>query len=246
MAPTGRRPVVLWLRRDLRLTDHPALAAAARQGPVIALFVLDDALLQSAGRPRLAYLFHTLRSLDGQLRAHGTALTVRRGRPEREVPSVVDESGAVAVHITADFAPYGAARDERVAAKLGEVPLLATGSAYAVAPTLIRNRDGDLYQVFSAFYRSWLAHGWQLPARSDPRSIEWRTIGGVPIPDDPPITATLPAAGEPAAHDAWEVFRGDPLATYGDRRDQPALDGTSRMSPKGRGLTPAFVVVGSV
>ena len=57
---TDRRPVVLWFRRDLRLEDHPALVAAARQGPVVALFVLDDALLLTAGRPRLAYFLRTL------------------------------------------------------------------------------------------------------------------------------------------------------------------------------------------
>jgi deoxyribodipyrimidine photo-lyase len=33
---------VLWFRRDLRLGDHPALLAAAADGPVVALFVLDD------------------------------------------------------------------------------------------------------------------------------------------------------------------------------------------------------------
>ena len=230
-AATGRRPVVLWFRRDLRLDDHPALIAAARQGPVTALFVLDDALLVTAGRPRVAYLFRSLRALDDQLRAHGTALTVRRGRPERVVPAVVDETDAATVHITADFAPYGVARDQRVAAALGGVPLVATGSPYAVAPDRIRKPSGDAYQVFAAYFRSWLAHGWDAPADADPRGVEWRAIGGVPIPDDPPITATLPDAGEPAARRAWAGFLGDGLATYGDGRDHPALDGTSRMSP---------------
>ena len=69
VSPTGR-PTVLWFRRDLRLDDHPALVAAARQGPVIPLFVLDDVLLRTAGRPRLAYLLRTLRALDAQLREH--------------------------------------------------------------------------------------------------------------------------------------------------------------------------------
>lgn len=53
-------PTVLWFRRDLRVGDHPALVAAARQGPVIPLFVLDDVLLGTAGRPRLADLFRNL------------------------------------------------------------------------------------------------------------------------------------------------------------------------------------------
>jgi deoxyribodipyrimidine photo-lyase len=238
VATTDRRPVVLWFRRDLRLGDHPALVAAARQGPVVALFVLDDALLRTAGRPRLAYLLRTLRALEHQLGTHGATLTLRRGRPEQVVPSVVAEAGAAAVHITADFAPYGTVRDQRVAAALGAVPLLATGSPYAVAPTRIRRANGDAYQVFTAFYRSWLANGWDAPTRSDPSAVEWRTIGGEPIPDDPPISATLPDAGESAARRAWARFRRDDVTTYAGRRDHPALDGTSRMSP--------FLKVGAV
>ena len=173
---------------------------------------------------------HTARA-GRQLGTHGAALTLRRGRPEEVVPSVVAETGAAAVHISADFAPYGAQRDERVAAALGEVPLVATGSPYAVAPDQIRKPNGDPYQVFAPFYRSWVASGWDAPARFDRSAVEWLTIAGEAIPDDPSISATLPDAGEIAAHRAWARFRDDGLADYGDRRDHPALDGTSRMSP---------------
>jgi deoxyribodipyrimidine photo-lyase len=223
--------VVLWFRRDLRLADHPALVAAARQGPVVPLFVLDDALLRTAGRPRLAYLLRTVRALDTQLAAIGSALTVRRGRPEAVIPSLVAETGAAAVYISADFAPYGARRDRRVGDALGAVPLVATGSPYAVAPDRIRKPNGEAYQVFAPFYRSWLANGWDAPTRFDLRTVAWHAIDGVPIPDDPPTTATLPNAGEAAAHAAWMQFGRECLADYGHRRNQPALDGTSRLSP---------------
>ena len=136
---------MLWFRRDLRLSDHPALAQAARQGPITALFVLDDVLLRTAGQPRLAYFLQTLRALDGQLRALGGALTVRAGRPEHVVPAVAEEAQARAVHITADFAPYGSARDRRVAKALGAVPLVATGSPYAAAPGEVLKPDGRPY-----------------------------------------------------------------------------------------------------
>src|ERR1700760_3421126 len=112
---------VLWFRRDLRLGDNPALLAAADEGPVVALFVLDDA-------PRVAFMYRTLRALDAQLREHGGGLVVRRGKPENVVPAVAREAGASSVHVSADFGPYGRARDERVEAALGDVPLVRTGS----------------------------------------------------------------------------------------------------------------------
>lgn len=105
---------ILWFRRDLRLHDQPALAAAAADGPVLALFVLDDALRRPSGSPRLALLYRTLRALDADLREHGGRLIVRHGKPERVVPDVAREVDAAAVHVSADYAPYGQARDERV------------------------------------------------------------------------------------------------------------------------------------
>ena len=40
MAPA---PAIVWFRQDLRLADQPALAAALDDGPVLPVFVLDDA-----------------------------------------------------------------------------------------------------------------------------------------------------------------------------------------------------------
>src|ERR1700743_334560 len=125
---------VLWFRRDLRLGDNPALLAAADEGPVVPLFVLDDELRKPSGAPRVAVMYRTLRALDAQLGEHGGALVVRRGKPENVVPAVAREAGASSVHISADFGPYGRARDERGEGAPGDVPLVRTGSPYAIAP----------------------------------------------------------------------------------------------------------------
>ncbi len=151
---------VLWLRRDLRLHDHPALLEAARLGPVTALFVLDDVALREAGPLRLAWLYRTLQALDADLRRHGGALTLRKGRPDDVVPAFAREVGASKVHVSADFTPYGAARDERVRARLaasagGGVEMVSTGSPYAVTPGRLTTTDGRPYQVFTPFYRAW-------------------------------------------------------------------------------------------
>ena len=108
-------PSILWFRRDLRLSDHPALLAAAQDGPVLPVFVLDEALLAPSGPARRAFLIRSLRALDRDLRRHGPGLVVRGGRPEEVLRALVAEVGAAAVHVSADFGPYGAARDERVA-----------------------------------------------------------------------------------------------------------------------------------
>jgi deoxyribodipyrimidine photo-lyase len=224
---------VLWLRRDLRLGDHPALHEAAGAGPVLALFVLDPALLEPAGAPRVAFLYRSLRAVDESLRAHGGRLLVRGGDPVQAVPRVVRESGASSVHVSADFGPYGARRDDAVAAALGDVPLVRTGSPYAVAPGRLVKADGEAYQVYTPFYRAWRAHGWRAPAATITGRVGWHTeLSGVDVPAEPklPPGLSLPDAGEDAALAAWTAYRADALESYADVRDRPDLDRTSRMS----------------
>jgi deoxyribodipyrimidine photo-lyase len=225
---------VLWLRRDLRVADHPALLAAAADGPVTALFVLDDALLRVAGPARVAFLYRSLRALAADLQSRGGQLVLRGGRPEEVVLALAQEVGARSVHLSADFGPYGAARDVRVAKALGDIALVRTGSPYAVAPGRVTKGDGTPYRVYSAFYRAWIEHGWRPPAPSAVDvDIEWTNgIHSAAVPPDPPLPAglRLPTAGEQPARAAWRAFRDERLPMYADERDRPDLDSTSRLS----------------
>jgi deoxyribodipyrimidine photo-lyase len=223
----------MWFRRDLRLADNPALLAAADRGPVLPVFVLDPALIRPSGRPRMAFLYRTLRVLDGQLRERGGALTVRAGNPVDEIARLCVELGAGTVHVAADFGPYGAARDNAVERRLDEreIPLVRSGSPYAVAPGRLRNGSGNPYQVFTPFYRAWRQHGWRGPAPAPNADTRWLTKDGDPIPDHPAGTdMSLPDAGEPAAWVAWELFCRDRLARYPQDRNHPATGGTSHLS----------------
>jgi deoxyribodipyrimidine photo-lyase len=224
---------VLWLRRDLRLHDHPALHEAARSAPVLVLFVLDDALLRPAGAPRIAFLLRTLRALATDLDEAGGQLVVRSGAPSEIVAQVVAECGATSVHVSADFGPYGRARDLEVEVALGDVPLVRTGSAYAISPGRVLKGDATPFKVFTPFYRAWVAHGWRAPAETVIARGVWHSrMDSATVPDDPPLPAALvlPAAGEAAALNAWQTYRAGDLSDYATLRDRPDLDRTSHMS----------------
>jgi deoxyribodipyrimidine photo-lyase len=220
---------VLWLRRDLRLSDAPALGAAAEQGEVLPLFVLDDVLLRPAGAPRRAFLLRCLRELSDRT---GGALRVVAGRPEVVVPAVVRQAGAAGVHICADAGPYGRRRDAAVAEALGDVPLSAVGSPYAVTPGTLRKADGLPYRVYTPFFRAWQERGVRAPARAA-SPVRW-TDGGVagqPVPDDPDLgEVRLPEAGEAAALERWREFVARDLDEYDVLRNRPGDDRTSGMS----------------
>ncbi len=218
---------VLWFRRDLRLQDHPALLAAVDGADrVVPVFVLDDALRGPAGAPRLAFLYRCLRELEAQV-----PLRVVSGDPVTVLTRIVRETGARSVHISSDHAPYGRDRDARVAAAL-TVPLVATGSPYAVTPGQLVKDDGSAYQVYTPYGRAWANRGVHAPA-TIPDSVTWSEggLGTDGIPQDPDLDGIdLPPAGEQAALQRWKQFLASGVAGYHDSRNTPGVDGTSRMS----------------
>ena len=224
---------IVWFRRDLRLADLPTLLSAANSDAALALYVLDDALIGAAGAPRRTFLYRCLRKLDAALDGR---LLVTRGDPVRVVPEVASTLEATTVHVSADFGPYGARRDERTADALGMTELVATGSPYAVSPGSITKPDGTPYRVFTPFERAWRSHGWRAPARTSATTVKWIDPPSlrcrVSIPDDDDIgNMALSPAGEHAARARWRHFRDDCLVDYARQRDRPDRDATSRLSP---------------
>ncbi len=230
---------VLWLRRDLRRRDHPALLAAreaAGDGDLVVAFVVDPQLWDGGGRVRRAWLAANLKALGDDLDG---ALTLLHGDPRDRVPELARRVRASTVHVTRETTPAGARRDEAVRRRLeqADVTWVETGTPYAVGPGLVVNGSGDPYKVFTPFSRAWRRHGWPDPAPT-PRSLPIRHARNDPEASaalDAALTASdlpdLPPAGEEAARRRWRRFRDEHLAGYADRRDRPALDATSRMSP---------------
>ncbi|TXL62390.1 cryptochrome/photolyase family protein [Aeromicrobium terrae] len=227
----GRVPTsVMWFRRDLRLADHPALRAAVDAGPdgVVPLFVLDPHLFDAAGTPRQAYLAGSLADLSERV----GGMHVTHGDPVDEVVRVARQAEASTVHVSGDRGPYGSARDERVTRRLAEhdIELVRTGSPYAVAPGRVTKDDGSGFKVFSPFYRAWLEHGWRDPAPAV-RDVPWFSPGGRThrLPEVS-SDADLPTPGEASARARWRDFLDEDVADYGEERDRPDHDRTSRMS----------------
>ena len=236
-------PVIFWFRRDLRLTDNPALTAAVATGrPVLPLFIVDDSILAPAGPTRAAYLQATLASLAETLQGK---LVVRSGRPRDVLADIAKEVGARSVFATGDCANYGARRDRETASDLEQQGLVLNfvGSPYAVAPGTITSKTGEPFKVFSAFRRVWDTLEVAAPLPAPPG--EWVGAPSEPLetisagagrarplyfgdlPDAPP---PLPPAGEAAAWELVQSFRSR-VDDYNDTRNDPGRDGTSALSP---------------
>ncbi|HET9078271.1 MAG TPA: deoxyribodipyrimidine photo-lyase [Acidimicrobiales bacterium] len=222
---------VMWFRRDLRLSDHPALSAALSEfDRVVPLFVWDQALVRSSGANRLAFLAGCVSALDRSL---GRQLVCRRGRPPEVVAEVAARCDARAVFLTGDFGPYGSTRDAEVADRLSEhgVECRVVDSPYAVPPGVLHSSSGGPFQVFTPFYRAWRDHGWADPSRR--HRLDRVTTAGLDSDGRPDLAdgaADLPEPGEEAAHRRLDQFLRSGADRYGDERNRPDLDTTSRLS----------------
>jgi deoxyribodipyrimidine photo-lyase len=227
-----------WVRRDLRLTDNQALAAAlAHADQVVPVFVLDPALLSSSyvGHKRVAFLFDGLRQLDANLRARGSYLVVRRGDPVEELTALTGETGASAIFAEEDYSPYARSRDTRAA---GELPLHLTGGLTLHPPDFVLKADGTPYTVFTPFSRAWkalplpVARGVLVaPSRLPPPP----DVQSLPIPAEPGLPSSVPfPPGEAEAQHRLQAFldRDTPVIyRYAETRDRLDLAGTSQLSP---------------
>ena len=221
---------VWWVRRDIRLGDNGALQSAAAAGTVVPLFVWEDNLLGGAGDFRRAFLFDALESLDDSV---GRALIYRDGPAITAVPEFCRLVGPDTVHITEDFAPWGRARDaevERALAAFG-VRLVRADTPYVIAPGTVRKDDGTPLKVFTPFYKRWLTHRWSSFGDGAVEFADHRDLCAGPRRSEGFQAASPVPAGESAAWRRFDEWSSRAMDRYKDDRNNPALDGTSMMSP---------------
>jgi deoxyribodipyrimidine photo-lyase len=224
---------IWWIRRDLRLHDNQALAAALRQAEVVVpVFILDLQLLASpyVGQARLAFLFDGLRALDASLRNRGSALILRRGDPLLELIALQEETGSEAIFAEADVSPFARRRDEKVQ---NELPLSLVPGLTVQPPEMLHKADGKPYTVFTPFSRMWRG----LPFPGKPLDAPERMPALPPLASlEIPITPRHPAegpfpAGEDEAQRRLENFANSSIHRYTDDRNSMDLEGTSGLSP---------------
>lgn len=225
--------------RDLRVRDNPALAAAARAGRTVPLFVFDERLLGSrfAAPNRVAFMLEALADLDGELRKAGGRLFVRQGDPVLEALAVARECGVTQIHVSADWSAFARRREERLARACSEerIEFRAHPGVTVVPPGAVTPAGGDHFKVFSPYHRAWS----RLPQRemaATPRRLSAPaklTAGRLPLLESlvagSPSPNRLPG-GERAGRKRMRAFLRDGLGRYEDRRDDLAADNTSRLS----------------
>ncbi|MFD2420751.1 cryptochrome/photolyase family protein [Amycolatopsis pigmentata] len=211
--------------RDLRVHDNPMLAAAARAGKVVPLFVVDEKISVPDGRAR--FLAESLADLDRSLRERGGALVVRSGDPVDQIRRVAEEVGAERVHIAADVSGYAQARESALRSALGRAVLHSHDDVHTIVPPgFLAPQGKDHFSVFTPYYRRWREVPWRR-SLAPPEAIRLPAIDAGDLPQ-------ASGGGFPGGETAGRRRLGDwvagPVRDYARRHDLLAEEGTSRLS----------------
>ena len=232
-------PSIVWLRRDLRLSDQPAFHAAAQAGPVIPVYVLDD---EAAGERKLGgaarwWLHHSLEALDKDLRRLGSRLILRRGSAVAEIAGIAEETGAATVHALHHYEPWWRKAEDALAGKLD---LCLHDGNYLLPPGSVATGAGTPFKIYTPFAKAAMRrlpdrHVLDAPKLSAPHAwpgadalSDWHLLPTAP--DWAEGFAEQWSCGEDAALSTLDDFV-DRTSHYEADRNNPSIEGTSRLSP---------------
>ncbi len=234
---------VVWLRRDLRLDDNVAVAkATAASGQVIICYVLDPDIIDGShagGRRRLQFLLQSLQELDHELRQQGSRLAVLQGDPGRELQRFASENQVTRVYVNRDYTPFAKRRDARVREILSgdAIETISSKDQVIFEGPEIATADGNPYRVYSPYARKW--H--QSLSDRDIEEVTWNpgnlmcaskiAGGNASLSDrlDELNEMLVVNPGRQSGTGQLSKFAGQ-INHYGQTRDFPAADATSRLS----------------
>jgi deoxyribodipyrimidine photo-lyase len=238
----GLNRVLCWLRRDLRLRDHAALARATALGAqVIPVFVFDRNILDPlpSNDRRVTFIVESLLEMQRELERLGSNLYVLHGDPVEKIPQLADQLQVEAVVTAEDFEPYAIARDTQVREALAErnVPFEAVLDTVVMRPGTVLSQGGTPFRVYTPYSKAWkkLADTADFVPEHDledrhlirKEEIDWPMWSYETIGFTKADLWLQP--GESGAWNRLEEF--DPkISQYAESRDFPAQSGTSGLS----------------
>ncbi|MEQ6248133.1 deoxyribodipyrimidine photo-lyase [Sulfitobacter sp. HNIBRBA3233] len=236
-------PILLWLRRDLRLSDHPALKAACDTGrPVIPVFIHDAQVARLGAAPKFR-LGLGVEHFAERLQGKDSRLILRRADKALDaLEALIEETGATSVYWTRQYDPDAVERDSAIKQTLKDrgIDARSFGGHLMFEPWTVETKQGGYYKVYTPFWRAVKDRAVETPL-DRPDSIrapdtwpasddlaDWNMAGAMQRGAD--IVRPFVQLGEDAAQSRLGAFLAHKVEDYDTTRDLPGVDGTSCLS----------------
>ena len=235
-------PVLVWLRRDLRLSDHPALSAAAESGrPVIPVVIHDESVEKLCAAPKWR-LGLGVDCLSRRLENVSSRLILRRGAALGVLQDLIAETGADTVYWSRLYDPQAVSRDTEVKAALKAqgITVKSFGGHLMFEPWTVETKTGGFYRVYTPFWKMVKDRAVEVPLKAPerlPAPEKWPHSDdlndwsmGAAMNRGAEIVRPYVRLGEETAQDRLSEFIDTMVARYDTTRDLPSVDGTSGLS----------------
>lgn len=237
-----KKPVIWWVRRDLRLADNPALAHAVATGrPVIPVFIYDE-IMETLGAAPMWRFGLGIEHFANSLASLGSKLVLRRGRAVEILSALVEQTGAEEVVWSRAYDPAAIERDTGVKAALKGVGVQAQSFAghLLFEPWTVETKAGGFFKVYSPMWRA-VKDTVVEPCLAAPDRLEAPEVWpdgdeldswamGARMRRGAAVVARYVCVGEEAAHARLEAFLNGAVERYKADRDFPSIEATSRLS----------------
>ena len=236
---------LVWLRRDLRLQDNPALSQAIADGfdPIpVYVHAPEEERPWSPGAASMAWLHHSLLALSEDIRNLGGRLVMAKGSSLAELSRLMDASGSKALYFSNVYEPVLQPRDALIQTAFENkgISVRRFNSTLLFEPWQIRTGSGTPYRVFTPFWRNAAAQMQMRDAYpgaerfsdfTDPAALSIGDLQLLPTRSWHQGFWTLWQPGEAGAAEMLEIFCDGAVTGYKEQRNLPDRTGTSKLSP---------------
>jgi deoxyribodipyrimidine photo-lyase len=224
---------VFWFRRDLRLDDNCGLFRALETGkPVLPVFIFDTDILQNLADKRDArvdFIHRQIEKLNQVLVSKGSSLYVAYGKPLECFKEMCSAFSIYSVYTNHDYEPYAIERDKEIEKFLAsrKIVFKTFKDQVIFEKNDVLKADGAPYTVFTPYSKVWK----QKYLQQKPYSYDSQKLSGnflkreaFPVPSLKELGFQRSGFSFPAAKTDKDLIRN-----YGETRNIPAIQGTSRL-----------------
>lgn len=223
---------IFWHRRDLRLDDNASLYRALKSGnPVLPIFIFDKEILDALDAEddaRVTFIYETVACLKAEYQQHGSNLQVFYDKPEHVIAQLIKQHKVTAVYTNHDYEPSANKRDEAIAKLLAEhdIDLKTFKDQVIFERDEVVKDDGKPYTVFTPYKNKWHQKLKPFYLKAYPTEKYLANLyqfKASPMPSLKEMGFTKSDAEFPGT--GYEKF----IADYAEKRDFPAVKGTSHI-----------------
>lgn len=234
---------IVWLQKDFRFHDHPALMAAVERGIVIPVFIWSEEDTEEMGEKEasLWWLYHSILSFQNKLREKGIQLIIRHGDTFAELLDIIHKTHADAVFFHERYEPAFATKNNLISQRLQKkgIHVQAFHGNLLFPPISLLNHNQEPYKIFTAFYNRCKKETVQRPVRMPKKLLGNNDFITTLELNELPLLSTFQwydkfsdywNPGEENAINHWQEFSENELLNYKSKRDYPADEIGSKLS----------------